>query len=190
VGITWNVTKQKQMEQQLLDLVMNDQLTGLKSRRSFDQTLRNEWRRSNDSGRPLAVVMLDVDDFKQVNDTFGHQVGDDYLTSIGRALASVATRPGDVAARYGGEEFIVLLPECGSAEAQSVANRLLAAVRHLKLQHPDGLSTMTISVGVSSVWPSPDLSMSDIIRAADAALYQAKADGKDTSVIRVPGSVR
>lgn len=101
---------------------MNDQLTGLKNRRSFDQTLRNEWRRSNDSGRPLAVLMLDVDDFKQVNDTFGHQVGDRYLTSIGRALAEVATRPGDVVARSGGEEFIALVPECDSAEAKILPN--------------------------------------------------------------------
>jgi diguanylate cyclase (GGDEF)-like protein/PAS domain S-box-containing protein len=183
VGIAWNVTGQKQMEQQLLDLVMNDQLTGLKNRRSFDQTLRSEWQRSNDSGRPLAVVMLDVDDFKQVNDTFGHQVGDRYLTAIGRALAAAATRPGDVVARYGGEEFIALLPECEPAEAQGVAERFLAAVRALNLRHPDGQRTISISLGVSSVWPVAGLSWSDIIRAADRALYKAKADGKDTSVL-------
>ncbi len=186
VGIAWDVTGQKQMEQQLLDLVMNDQLTGLKNRRSFEQTLRNEWRHSKDSGRPLAVVMLDVDDFKSVNDTFGHQVGDRYLTSIGRALGAVATRPGDLVARYGGEEFIALLPECEAAEAQLVAERFRLAVRALKLAHPDGERTISISLGVSSVRPTADLSLTDIIRAADTALYQAKADGKDTSVLRVP----
>jgi diguanylate cyclase (GGDEF)-like protein/PAS domain S-box-containing protein len=183
VGIAWNVTSQKQMEHQLLDLVMNDQLTGLKNRRSFDQTMRSEWRRCNDSGRSLAVLMLDIDDFKQVNDTFGHQVGDRYLSSVARALASTATRPGDVVARYGGEEFIALLPECGSEEALSVANRFVQAVRALKLKHPDGSRIITISAGASSVSPTPGLSLADIIRAADKALYQAKANGKDQSAL-------
>jgi diguanylate cyclase (GGDEF)-like protein/PAS domain S-box-containing protein len=181
VGIAWNVTGQKQMEQQLLDLVMNDQLTGLKNRRSFDQTIRNEWRRSHASGQPLAVIMLDIDDFKRVNDTFGHQVGDRYLTSVARALTGVATRPGDVVARYGGEEFIALLTQCGPDQARAVADRFVAAVRALELGHPDGEGWLTVSVGVSSVRPTPDLSLTDIIRAADNALYQAKANGKNGS---------
>lgn len=181
VGIAWNVTGQKQMEQQLLDLVMNDQLTGLKNRRSFDQTLRGEWRRASATGQRLAVLMLDIDDFKAVNDTFGHQVGDRYLTSIAHALAAVATRPGDVVARYGGEEFIVLLPSCGPDEARAVADRFVTAVRDLELGHPDGRRTITISAGASSVQPTDDLSLTDIIRAADNALYQAKANGKNQS---------
>ena len=184
-GIAWNVTGQKQMEQQLLDLVMNDQLTGLKNRRSFDQTMRSEWRRSNKSGQPVAVLMLDIDDFKQVNDTFGHQVGDRYLTSIARALAGVATRPGDVVARYGGEEFIVVLPECGPDQAHAVADRFVNAVRDLKLDHPDGTRIMTISAGASSVQATPDLSLTDVIRAADDALYQAKRNGKNQSVLQL-----
>jgi diguanylate cyclase (GGDEF)-like protein/PAS domain S-box-containing protein len=191
VGIAWNITGQKQMEQQLLDLVMNDQLTGLKNRRSFDQTSRSEWRRAATSGQPIAVLMLDIDDFKAVNDTFGHQVGDRYLTSIARALAAVATRPGDVVARYGGEEFIVLLPECGPNQAKSVADRFVAAVRDLKLAHPDGTHTITISAGASSVQPAPapapGLTLTEVIRAADNALYQAKADGKNTSVLLPAG---
>ena len=171
------------MEQQLLDLVMNDQLTGLKNRRSFDQTIRSEWRRASTSGQPLAVLMLDIDDFKAVNDTFGHQVGDRYLTSVAHALAAVATRPGDVVARYGGEEFIALLTECGPDQAKSVADRFVDAVRDLALGHPDGKRTITISAGASSVQPTSDLSFSDIIRAADNALYQAKANGKNQSAL-------
>jgi diguanylate cyclase (GGDEF)-like protein/PAS domain S-box-containing protein len=181
VGIAWNVTSQKEMEQQLLHLVMNDQLTGLKNRRSFDQTSRGEWRRAKTSGQPLAIVMLDIDDFKAVNDTFGHQVGDRYLTSVARALSSVATRPGDVVARYGGEEFIALLPECDPCQAKSVADRFVNAVRDLKLGHPDGTHTVTISAGVSSIHPgsASGLSLTDVIRGADNALYDAKAGGKD-----------
>jgi diguanylate cyclase (GGDEF)-like protein len=183
VGIVWNVTNQKQMEHQLLDLVMNDQLTGLKNRRSFDQSMRSEWRRSSESGRPLAVLMIDVDDFKQVNDTFGHQTGDRYLSTIARALSATATRAGDVVARYGGEEFIALLPECGPEEALSVANRFVNSVRTLKLVHPDGRRTLTISAGASSIEPIDGLSVADIMRTADKALYQAKTSGKDQSVL-------
>jgi diguanylate cyclase (GGDEF)-like protein/PAS domain S-box-containing protein len=181
VGIAWNVTGQKEMEQQLLDLVMNDQLTGLKNRRSFDQTIRREWRRSHAGGQPLAVLMIDIDDFKQVNDTFGHQVGDRYLTSVARALTAVATRPGDVVARYGGEEFIALVTQCGPDEARAVADRFVTAVRDLQLGHPGGGRAVTVSVGATSVQPTPELSFSDVIRAADNALYRAKADGKDRS---------
>jgi diguanylate cyclase (GGDEF)-like protein/PAS domain S-box-containing protein len=181
VGITWNVTSQKQMEHQLLELVMNDQLTGLQNRRSFDQTLRSEWRRYNGTAETLAVVMLDIDNFKQVNDTFGHQVGDRYLTLVGQGLAATATRPGDVVARYGGEEFIALLPDCGPEQARSVADRFVHAVRDLDLRHPDGHRFVTISAGASSARPSAGLSSADLIRAADNALYRAKSHGKDQS---------
>lgn len=184
VGIAWNITNQKQTEHGLLQLVMNDQLTGLKNRRSFDETMDDEWRRSNATGRPLAVLMLDIDDFKQVNDTFGHQVGDRYLSTVASALSATPVRAGDVIARYGGEEFVVLLPECGPDEAQSVANRFVDSVRALKLPHPDGKGTITISAGAASVKPTSDMALTAIIRAADQALYQAKANGKDQTVLQ------
>jgi diguanylate cyclase (GGDEF)-like protein/PAS domain S-box-containing protein len=181
VGITWNVTGQKKKEQALRDFGTHDQLTKLENRHGFEETVLRVWRRCGRAGTSVGVIILDIDDFKQVNDTFGHQAGDRYLSSVAAALAATATRPGDLVARYGGEEFIVLLPDCAPDQARAVAQRLVDAVRLLRLAHPDGRRVVTVSAGASSVLPAGELTPADLIRAADKALYAAKRNGKDVS---------
>ena len=143
VGLLLDVTAEKAMEEQLLRLVMSDALTGVANRRAFDQALRTEWRRCARAGEPLSVLMVDIDNFKRFNDTFGHPVGDAALIAVARTLADGLHRAGDVLARYGGEEFAVILPGRrrrrrvgrrqppgpGGADGDDPAGRRLAGLR-------------------------------------------------------------
>ena len=163
-------------------LAMEDGLTGLANRRQFDVTLDNEFGRAMRNASTLALIMMDVDCFKQYNDIYGHAAGDECLQSIGRAIAKVAgRRPGDLAARYGGEELVVLLPNTDVAGAVILAERIRSAVRDLKIVHAgteDGF--VTLSAGVDALKPEPGAAQpKELIRAADQALYAAKAGGRN-----------
>lgn len=180
VGIGFDVTSQKALEEQLLALVMHDPLTGVRNRRSFDQSLRNEWRRCARSQRPLSVLMIDIDEFKRFNDGFGHQAGDEALCAVARALSDAVNPSADLIARYGGEEFVVLLPDAGIAQATATAERLLDAVRQLELAHLGSAhGVVTVSIGQATVVPSADARSIELLAAADQALYRAKAAGRN-----------
>jgi len=180
VGIAFDSTSQKELEEQLLALVMHDPLTGVRNRRSFDQSLRHEWRRGARSKRPLSVLMIDIDEFKRYNDHLGHQAGDEALCSVARALGDELTRPADLLARYGGEEFVALLPETSIEQAQSVGERLLDAVRRLALPHLESThKTVTASIGAASFVPDDARKLSELLAAADQALYRAKRLGRN-----------
>jgi len=151
-----------------------DALTGLLTRRAFDGALEREVLRSARDRRPLAVLLIDIDHFKRLNDTEGHQAGDEALRRLGELLRAEIRRT-DVVARYGGEEFCVLLPDCGSADADMLANRICANVRDESKSWP---SSLTVSIGVTTTPPQ----MADaavLVAAADRALYDAKAFGRD-----------
>ncbi len=179
VGLALDVTAEKSMEDQMLRLVMSDALTGIPNRRALDQALRAEWRRCTRALEPLSVVIVDLDDFKAFNDTFGHLVGDDALTALARTLTSQVHREGDVVARFGGEEFAVVLPNTHSAGAVAVANRMLEATRAIGLRQADG-HRFTISAGSATWLPgSPMSKPGQLLTRADQALYAAKARGKD-----------
>jgi len=170
-------------------LAMEDGLTGLANRRQFDVTLDNEFGRAMRNASTLALIMMDVDCFKQYNDIYGHAAGDECLQTIGRTIAKVAGhRPGDLAARYGGEELVVLLPNTDVAGAVILAERIRSAVRDLKIVHAgteDGF--VTLSAGVDALKPVPGAAQpKELIRAADQALYAAKAGGRN----RVCASMR
>ncbi len=161
-------------------LVGVDSLTGIANRRTFDQTIHADCRAARRSALAISLLMIDVDFFKQFNDTNGHLSGDECLVQLARTLQGALPRARDLVARYGGEEFVVLLPTTGEAGAWAVARKLHDAVARLRILHsasPMGL--VTVSIGVSScdgsVVPSPVL----LTRAADRALYKAKKLGRN-----------
>ena len=157
---------------------IRDPLTGLFNRRYLEETLEREINRADRDRQPLGVMMLDIDHFKQCNDTFGHQAGDRLLRELGGVIASHA-RGADIACRYGGEEFIVILPGASLAVTEKRAERVCEAVRQIYVANGPQLSgLLTISVGVA-VYPEHGTAADDLVRAADAALYQAKRAGRD-----------
>jgi len=157
-----------------------DALTGIANRRSFDEELALEWRRAHRIGDSFALVLLDLDDFKKVNDTHGHPAGDAVLRTIGEVLGS-GVRQIDLAARYGGEEFVVLVPESDLKGATQLAKRLRLAVSKARTELPDGrLLKVTASFGVAA---KGDLqSAEQLVAAADEVLYEAKRAGKNRVV--------
>ena len=158
--------------QKLQQQSITDGLTGIKTRRFFWEALSAEWKRASRSGRPFSVVLIDLDKFKEVNDTMGHFEGDLVLARVGRLLEQ-KSRQSNVVARYGGDEFIVLMPETGSEQAQVLAERLrqwLATDPMLAEHHITG------SFGVAS-FPMHGFSIEDIIRVADAGMYVSKRSG-------------
>jgi diguanylate cyclase (GGDEF)-like protein/PAS domain S-box-containing protein len=185
VGLIVDVTAEKAMEEQLLRMVMSDALTGAQNRRAFDQTLRSEWRRCTRANEPLSVVMIDIDNFKQFNDTFGHLVGDEALCAVARAITGSLHRAGDVLARFGGEEFALVLPGINRDGAAVVAQRLLAAVRAVTVRQAADWQ-LSVSVGTSSWAPGhPATKAVQLLADADQALYAAKHAGKDAAVSSV-----
>ncbi len=160
-------------------LATTDALTNLSNHRSFRDALALEIARASRLGYALGLLMIDVDNFKRVNDTWGHPVGDDVLRSIAQVLAS-NLRQTDVAARYGGEEFAIVLPGLGPRGVRAVGEKLRRAVKSLKPLVSEGAPPFQISISVGGVSAShPDLNAVDLIRVADSALYAAKRQGRD-----------
>jgi diguanylate cyclase (GGDEF)-like protein len=165
----------------LAEQASRDELTGLYNRRHLMRTLDEELAQAREMGRPLSLVLLDVDHFKSVNDRYGHAVGDDLLLAIAGAFTAAA-RQGDTVARYGGEEFVVLLPGATREQAWNRAQewrRRCAAAAVPTAQGPLGT---TFSAGVAS-FPDAGASASALLHAADQALYRAKAEGRDRVLI-------
>ncbi len=158
--------------QKLQQQSITDGLTGIKTRRFFWEALSAEWKRASRSGRPFSVVLIDLDKFKDVNDTLGHFEGDLVLARVGRLLEQ-KSRQSNVVARYGGDEFIVLMPETGPDQAQVLAERLRQwiATDPMLAEH-----SITGSFGVAS-FPTHGFSIEDVIRVADAGMYVSKRSG-------------
>jgi diguanylate cyclase (GGDEF)-like protein len=156
---------------------VTDELTGLVNRRGFDRTLEAEVERARRFGEPLTVILADIDDFKRINDLFGHAVGDVVLHSFADLLRS-HVRDVDVAARIGGEEFAILLPGTDAGEAATVAERMRHSLSAFSVPASDGRAVhMTSSFGIAQLGPSD--TGDHLLRAADEALYRAKAEGKN-----------
>lgn len=180
--------KLDEANQELTRLSALDGLTAIANRRHFDETIAKEWRRLSRQGRPLSVLLCDVDHFKQFNDGYGHQVGDECLKAVARTLQSVLRRPADLVARYGGEEFAAILPDTDLAGAARVAESMRAAVEGLRITHRfTSTGGVTISVGVASVTPiNGDRDPATLIKRADTALYAAKQSGRNRCVAATP----
>ena len=164
-----------------------DPLTGLANRRQFDESLQREWARARRGGAGLALLMIDVDHFKLLNDSFGHPVGDERLRAIADALAGCATRAVDLIARYGGEEFAAVVPNVTPAQAAMLAETMRSAIERLDLPSPapDGRVTVSIGIGHSAHLRGTDAA--GLLVAADAALYDAKQGGRNRSMARLAG---
>jgi diguanylate cyclase (GGDEF)-like protein len=161
-------------------LASTDALTGVLNRRSFDEIAMRELQRALAGGRPLSLLILDVDDFKHVNDRHGHAAGDRVLEAVA-ARCVQAVRPGDPIGRWGGEEFVVLLPGAGPAEGAIVAERLRVSVRETPVRLDGVEVAVTVSVGLASVRADTDM-LARLLGRADAAMYRAKTAGKDRVV--------
>ncbi len=161
-------------------LATRDSLTGLANRRLFDESLHREIARSQRLATPLSLLVFDIDHFKQVNDTYGHQTGDAVLREVASALVA-NTKKFDVAARYGGDEFVVLLPGCSRDDATGVAQRVRSGIVACVGEAP-----VTVSVGVATT-PDNAADAERLLAAADAALYEAKRTGRDRVAVSTRG---
>jgi diguanylate cyclase (GGDEF)-like protein/PAS domain S-box-containing protein len=164
------------LRETLRSQAIRDPLTGLFNRRYMEETLDRELKRSTRTGSPLAVIMMDLDHFKDYNDTFGHNAGDELLSALGNLVKS-EIRGEDIACRYGGEEFLLIIPGTSMEVGLERAELLRLAVKEMH-EHHGGLKPITLSLGVA-VYPVHGETGLDLIRAADAALYQAKRAGRD-----------
>ncbi|WP_404301015.1 diguanylate cyclase domain-containing protein [Alicycliphilus denitrificans] len=174
-------TEQLAQSERLRALAYMDGLTGIANRRHFDQQLQAEWRRCRRSGKPLSLVLLDIDYFKQFNDLYGHQRGDECLRTVAVTLRGQLGRSHDLVARYGGEEFVCLLPECDLAGATMKAQALRQAVQALGIAHAGSAvaSVVTISLGVACQIPDGTSSPEALLARADAQLYCSKRQGRN-----------
>lgn len=170
---------------QLAELAEHDGLTGILNRRAFDHRLEEILGQSRRYGRPVSLVLFDVDHFKTYNDRYGHPAGDECLRRVAAALSNAMRRPGDVLARYGGEEFVAILPDTAAGGAREVANAAREQVERLELRHTASVEgIVTVSVGVASTnGGTLDLTPGALIEQADKALYRAKDEGRNRVVV-------
>lgn len=172
----------------LLDrLASFDSLTQIPNRRNFDRVLEKEMKKTARNNTPISLLLMDIDYFKNFNDTYGHTEGDTCLKRVARALEQVAARPGDFVARYGGEEFAMILPETDLRGAMHIAEQAQAAVARLHIPHNSSRVSrdISISVGVATKANGADYPPTAFIEKADTALYRAKANGRNC-VIAAP----
>ena len=171
----------KSHSERLSKKATTDGLTGAYNRRFFDERFTAEFGRAQRQSAPLSLIMLDVDFFKNYNDSYGHPAGDKVLISVVKALSSQLNRPTDVVVRYGGEEFIVILPDSKSEGSQIIAEKLRVAVSNLNIPHSESkvADHVTVSVGVATYQPDTDCNAACFLEAADTALYSAKHDGRN-----------
>jgi len=170
-------------KQQLQELAATDALTGLANRRRLTETLERELRRAQRDKRPLALVLLDIDRFKDLNDTHGHPAGDAVLRELGALLNQFAQRGSDLAARWGGEEFVLLLSNTDARQAQAMAERLRSQVQS-SIADPAG-QPVTVSLGVATTTAQATGTQEQLIAQADAALYRAKREGRNRVVTSI-----
>ena len=171
----------KAQSDRLRALAFIDGLTGIANRRRFDEALDVEWRSAIRCSEPLALLLIDIDQFKRYNDHYGHPAGDACLQAVAATIARHAARPHDLAARYGGEEFACLLGGSTLAGAQAKAEAIRHAVEELQLEHATSAVAphVTVSLGVAVCLPAQGDEAQQLLAGADAALYQAKADGRN-----------
>lgn len=166
---------------------MLDPLTSVANRRCLDSTLTRDWNTCRRHGTPLSLLFIDVDFFKQYNDHYGHQAGDEALCAVAQAMGKILRRPGDVLCRYGGEEFCCLLPDTDYQGAWDMARQLQTAVQDLALPHEKSpvAPHLTISIGLATAIPNLANRIDQLVRLADHNLYKAKESGR----ARIEGSV-
>ena len=179
-----DITERKLMQDKLAQLMMIDALTGIGNRRAFDAALKREWTRAGQTSSPLSLVMVDVDHFKRLNDTFGHQRGDECLRRIAEEIDRLGQEHRALVSRYGGEEMAMLLPEVGSAQAERIAREVCRRTQALGMSNPapNHDRVVTVSCGVATYYAGTGgkiLHAAELLSEADQALYQAKKNGRN-----------
>ncbi|QIR14804.1 diguanylate cyclase domain-containing protein [Shewanella aestuarii] len=171
----------KRQNDLLLKFALYDGLTGIANRRHFEQRFSENWRLCAREQKPISLIMLDIDQFKQYNDHYGHQQGDDCLLKVAKALSDTVNRPFDLVARYGGEEFICILPNTTFIGAQHIAQKIIANVQAINIQHEysNVAKHVTISAGVATTIPEQEHLHDLLIELADKQLYIAKKQGRN-----------
>jgi diguanylate cyclase (GGDEF)-like protein/PAS domain S-box-containing protein len=187
IFITRDVTERKATEQQLADAIMQlqelsfiDSLTQVANRRSFDEKLQQLWLTHRREGLELSLLLLDIDSFKQYNDNYGHQQGDEALRQVAKLTSRSVKRGSDLVARYGGEEFAILLPNTSNEGAKLVAENVLKNMMEAQIPHEysEAGEYISVSIGVATVVPQQGVDYGELVRIADLQLYRAKHQGK------------
>ncbi|WP_413700233.1 GGDEF domain-containing protein [Psychromonas sp. KJ10-10] len=176
-----NITERKIAEEDVRSRANIDGLTQIPNRRSFDEFLTEEWRRCLRLKQPICLVIIDLDFFKILNDTYGHQAGDECLVKMGKMLKAFINRPSDICARYGGEEFALVLGNTALKQAQQLSNKLLDKITALNIanKHSPTESYLTASIGLAEMIPNAQTSKNELINQADKMLYKAKDNGRN-----------
>ena len=171
----------KRQRDQLANMSMIDGLTGIANRRRFDDHIEQELRRASRNKAPLSLLLLDIDDFKAYNDTYGHARGDDCLRTVAQEIKNFLRRPSDLVARYGGEEFAVVLPDTPPEAADMMAEKIRGGIEALNIPHKAARAAdhVTVSIGGAICPPDALLTKSQLIEAADAQLYTSKRAGRN-----------
>lgn len=193
--LKYEIDRRKAREKELIELTQHlevvnemlehlsyfDTLTGIPNRRYFEKFIDAEWKRAIRNERPISLIFLDIDNFKKVNDKYGHQTGDRCLKKTAKAISQSLRRPGDFLARYGGEEFVVVLSDTEIEGTKEVAERIKVKVAEVEIvmKNTDTKVAVTISAGVSTAVPERNSSYQTLINRADEALYKAKKGGKN-----------
>lgn len=176
-----NITERKLAEEEARNIAKIDGLTCIPNRRSFDEFLHEEWRRCLRLKKPICLAMIDIDYFKLLNDTYGHQRGDECLVRVGSLLKKYAKRPGDICARYGGEEFSLVWGDTGLTEAMQLSKKLLEDIAELGMPNVNSPveKHVTVSIGLAEMVPGIEMDECEIIARSDSALYKAKEGGRN-----------
>ncbi|WP_109127440.1 sensor domain-containing diguanylate cyclase [Dyella sp. C11] len=191
VGFMFDISERKRTEQRLIELQrelealsFKDGLTGIANRRRFDSVFEEDWEQARRSGRPLSLLMLDIDYFKQYNDTYGHVQGDYCLKLVARVLEKTIRRSQDFLARFGGEEFVLVLPDTDAGEASQMAARCHALIEQEWIPHERSMArkSLTMSIGAGTVVPMHGDERLSFLELVDRRLYQAKQRGRNTTV--------
>ncbi|PSW21768.1 diguanylate cyclase [Photobacterium sanctipauli] len=176
-----NITQRKLAEDKVLDLANKDGLTKIANRRRFDSFIAEQWHNAIKHKRPLGIALVDIDYFKKINDSYGHQFGDECLKLTAETLQTFAKRSSDLCARFGGEEFIILLTEADLSATIQMAQRAMEGIQQLnstrllsQLKKP-----FTVSIGICSIYPDKEKTIDDFIAEADKQLYLAKKMGRN-----------
>jgi diguanylate cyclase (GGDEF)-like protein len=176
------ISAQSQLIDQLRVESLTDTLTGLPNRRAYDEKLNAEWARAMRTQQSIALISIDVDHFKQYNDSYGHDDGDLCLKQVADTLRQTVQRSADLACRIGGEEFMVVVPGATVKDAVALANKIRLHLQAKRLSHKqnwEGQGVVTVSVGVAQTIPTPERTPEDLYKAVDQALYQAKQSGRN-----------
>jgi len=174
------VCEQQMRVEALSKQALRDALTNISNYQSFHEYIEKEMTRAKRYGHKLSLIIADIDNFKTINDTYGHLAGDHILKVVSNCLQN-ALRSSDIVARYGGDEFAIILPETSKIDTMITAERLRENIASLKLEYDNRSLSATISLGITSFEPSKEVDKTELIKEADFALYQAKKAGKNTS---------